>query len=111
MLVEKNNEYTLLTPDKNSAKLFYNSFVENQQTFKGEHIIIDFSRNLNLSLQELLVYSDFADTYRANNTSFILICAGIDIDAIPDEINLVPTMTEAIDVLQMDAIERDLMDF
>ena len=33
---------------------------------------------------------------------------GIDIDAISEEINIVPTINEALDILQMDAIERDL---
>ena len=40
--------------------------------------------------------------------SFVVICNGIDIDDVPDEINVVPTLQEAEDVLEMEAIERDL---
>jgi hypothetical protein len=54
---------------------------------------------------------DTANTYRENGTSFVLIVKGIKIDTIPDEINAVPTLSEAIDVLEMDAIERELMNF
>ena len=33
---------------------------------------------------------------------------GIDIDDIPEELSVVPTFIEALDMLEMDAIERDL---
>jgi hypothetical protein len=51
---------------------------------------------------------DISTAHRENNTSFVIICQGIDIDDIPDEINVTPTFTEALDILEMDAIERDL---
>ena len=54
---------------------------------------------------------DIANEKRENGTSFVVIVNGIDIDDIQDEINIVPTLTEAIDILEMDIIERDLMDF
>ena len=51
---------------------------------------------------------DISTSRKENGTSFVLICKGIDIDEIPDEINVVPTFEEAVDILEMDAIERDL---
>ena len=54
---------------------------------------------------------DIATDKRENGTSFVLIVTGINIDDVPDEINVVPTMIEALDTLEMYAIERDLMDF
>jgi len=38
----------------------------------------------------------------------VIISKGINIDKIPEELNVVPTFTEATDILEMDAIERDL---
>ena len=46
--------------------------------------------------------------HRKNGASFVLVCNGINIDEIPDEMNIIPTFTEALDILEMDAIERDL---
>ena len=51
---------------------------------------------------------ELSTSHRENGTSFVIVCKDIDIDEIPDEINVVPTFTEALDILEMDAIERDL---
>lgn len=73
-----------------------------------EHLIIDFSENNNVIIEELLLFLKLSAVCRENGTSFVLICKDIDIDDVPDEINVVPTFTEALDILEMDAIERDL---
>ena len=66
------------------------------------------SENLNTTITNLLLFLKVADEHRNNGMSFVIICNGIDIDEIPDEINVVPTIIEAEDVLEMEAIERDL---
>ena len=76
--------------------------------FKGEHLILDFSGKINANLKELLLFLKLSNQHRKNGTSFVIIFEGVDIDKIPDEINVVPTFTEALDILEMDAIERDL---
>ena len=55
-----------------------------------------------------MLFLKLSEGHRQNGTSFVIIFEGIDIDEIPDEINVVPTFTEALDILEMDAIERDL---
>ena len=55
-----------------------------------------------------MLFLNLSEIHKQNGASFVLICSEINIDAIPDEINVVPTFTEAIDILEMDAIERDL---
>ena len=55
-----------------------------------------------------MLFLELSSQHRENGTSFVLICKGIDIDEIPEEISVVPTITEAVDILEMDAIERDL---
>jgi len=38
----------------------------------------------------------------------VVICKTIDIDAVPDELAVTPTLTEAEDIIEMDIIEREL---
>ena len=45
---------------------------------------------------------------RHATVSFVLVVKGIDADDFPDELNIVPTLIEANDILEMDNIERDL---
>jgi hypothetical protein len=108
----KNTEfYTLITPEEKSILEFKNALNLKFDASKNEHILINFSENFNITPQEIELFLDTANDYRENGTSFVLIVKGIEIDDIPDEINAVPTLSEALDVLEMDAIERDLMNF
>ncbi|MDO9261508.1 MAG: ribonuclease Z, partial [Flavobacteriaceae bacterium] len=76
--------------------------------FIDEHLIIDFSKNFNIDLKDLFVFLNVSEKHRNKNLSFILIVNGIDFDELPDELIVAPTLTEAKDILEMEAIERDL---
>ena len=111
MLIETRETYTLVTNNEGSIKTFHKSFLKELNSLKKSHLILNFSENFNTSIQEILLFLNIANDFRTNGISFVIVCSGIKIDDIPDEINLVPTITEAIDVLEIDAIERDLMNF
>ena len=111
MLIEKEDTYTLLIADENNFEKFFQNFHNTLNSLKEEHLLIRFFDKINISIKEILLFLDVANDKRESGTSFVVIVKGIDIDDIPDEINVVPTLTEAIDVLEMDVMERDLMDF
>ena len=111
MLVEKNETHTLITPNEKDVSIFLDTFKEQLENLKGEHLILNFSENINTTLQDILLFLNIATDCRENGTSFVIVCTGIQIDDIPDEISVVPTLHEALDVLEMDIIERDLLDF
>lgn len=108
MIVTKKKNYTHIKYQKKTVILFFKEFENRYSEFEGEHIIIDFSEIFNTNIEELLLFLEISNHHRNKDTSFILVCKGIDIDDIPDEINIIPTFTEALDMLEMDAIERDL---
>ena len=108
MIVNKTETYTHIKPTQISVAEFLSVFKEHHKEFKGEHIIIDFSDKINIEIKEILLFLKLSVQYRKNGTSFVLVCKGISIDDLPDELNVVPTFSEAIDILEMDAIERDL---
>jgi hypothetical protein len=111
MQIDHKETHTILTPTEKSITDFYNTLTKEITTLKDKHIFIDFSENFNIETSEILLFLDIANEKRENGTSFVLIIKGINIDDVADEINVVPTMIEALDTLEMDAIERDLMDF
>lgn len=108
MIVIKAETYTHIKPTQNSVKQFFSAFKERFKEFKGEHLIIDFSDNINIEIKEIFLFLKLSVQHRKNGTSFVLVCKGISIDDLPDELNVVPTFNEALDILEMDAIERDL---
>ncbi|UMB60459.1 ribonuclease Z [Lutibacter sp. A80] len=108
MEITKTENYTILKPIDSSLKKFLKNLEDNLLEFKNQHLILDFSEKINTNIKELLLFLNINNQHRENGTSFVIIIDGIEIDEIPDEMNIVPTFTEAIDILEMDAIERDL---
>lgn len=112
MQVETLEKYILITPTEKSIKEFYDKFsADFDAYYKETHLIIDFSDKKNINLEEILLFLHITNVKRENGTSFAIVVTGIDIDAISEDINIVPTLIEAIDTLEMEAIERDLMNF
>lgn len=108
MKITKDNKFTLIKPINNSLEYLLKSIEEKPSKFKGEHLILDFSEKINTKLEELLLFLSYSTKHKENGTSFVIISEGINIDKIPEELSIVPTFTEAIDILEMDAIEREL---
>lgn len=108
MIITKNNTHTHIKPTHDSVEDFYIEFKNNYTNFNDQHLIIDFSEKFNIKIEELFLFLKLSVQHQDKGTSFVLICEVINIDDVPDELNVVPTLTEAKDILEMDAIERDL---
>ena len=66
------------------------------------------SENLNIDDAIISLLLEVAASFKQNGMSFVVVKSGIDIDDFPETLNIVPTLQEAEDVLEMEAIERDL---
>jgi hypothetical protein len=108
MEISNPKEYTLIIADENSFNEFHTAFTKQNLDHVTNHKIVQLSDNLNTTVTNLLLFLNVANEHKSNGTSFVVICNGIDIDEIPEEINVVPTLMEAEDLLEMEAIERDL---
>ncbi len=107
MNIEKKTNYTLISPTEPSLSEFIAEL--ELSIYKKENILLNFLDSFQLTAIELDVFSDISLHKKANGTSFIIILQGIDIDDLNDEsLAVVPTLIEAEDTLEMDAIERDL---
>jgi hypothetical protein len=108
MKIDKTTNYTHLKPSQKAAQNFLSEIKNKYSDFENDHLIIDFSENLNTKIDEILLFLELSASHKKNKLSFIIICENIDSDNVPEQINVVPTLTEALDILEMDAIERDL---
>lgn len=108
MKIVTKSEHTIITIGKNSIDDFFTKFSASFIEFTNQHLIIDISENINTKIEDLLLFLKLSASHKANGTSFVIVCKGIDIDDIPEELSVVPTFIEALDMLEMDAIERDL---
>lgn len=106
MKIEKKENYTLISSDENSFSDFYVSFLKKEKDFKKEHLVLLISDEINTTIEEFTLFLN--SFKKKKGTSFIIVCNTINIDEIPENFNIVPTLTEAEDILEMEAIEREL---
>lgn len=108
MTQEKNNKYTVIKPELNTNFYsFYKLFIEKRTSFKNDHLILDLSK-IEVKLEELIKFKEFSEEKIESGTSFVVINTTVNLDEIPDEIIVVPTFQEAIDMIEMDEMTRSL---
>lgn len=106
MEIVKKDNYTLVSANENSFETFLENFTKNN--FSDEHLLIDVL-SLNITSEQADQFSNLSTQTKEAGYSFIIISNSVEIDDLEDEmLSVVPTLGEAEDTLEMDAIERDL---
>ncbi len=108
MIIEINEKYSVIKPTENSQfQDFYTTFIKKQSDYKKDHLILDLS-DFKITMNELIQFKKIAEEKLASGTSFVLITKTVSYDEVPDEIIVVPTFQEAIDMIEMDEMTRSL---
>jgi hypothetical protein len=108
MIINKTKKYTLIKPTKSSISEFLNELNLEENTLKNDHLIIDISEKFNINFINLSVFLPLNDQHKQNGTSFVLVVKGDFDEGLLDKMDIVPTFTEAKDLIEMDAISKDL---
>ena len=93
-----------------------NDLVKNLGTNSPKNLVLNLEavKDWDLSIMELL--AQHQEVFYDNNTSFVICCLSDDLQKALDAtdfgevMNLTPTETEAWDIVQMEEIERELLD-
>ena len=83
-----------------------NTFMANEGA--AQHIIINLLECAEIKLAEVLLFVSLSELHRANRKSFVVVTTEVSLDDVPENFMLVPTLQEALDVIEMEEIERDL---
>ncbi|WP_431166436.1 hypothetical protein [Tenacibaculum halocynthiae] len=106
-IIQKNN-YNLISSNESSFEIFIENFDENYNNLKGKHLIVEISPKNNFTEKNILVFLKYADLQQQSGTSFVVICNEVNVDNFPESFNIVPTLVEAEDIIEMEDIQRDL---
>lgn len=109
MKVTHHDTYTILEDERDDV-LDFARYLEHivPAKYEDQNLVIDLLKYDSLSLEELVSFLKLSNYQRGGKKSFVFINTGIDIDLVPDEMVLVPTLQEAQDIIEMEEIERDL---
>ena len=108
MKTEHKTNYIILRDEKNDVTDFAQYLFKIKNQFKTDNVVIDIEKYGELSLDELLGFLELSFAHRKGNKSLVLVNDTINIDLVPDEIVVVPTLQEAEDIIGLEEIERDL---
>ena len=79
------------------------------KNFSSKNIILDLSPMKNVLSKHLKDFVELATYHKQfNNKSFVVVTGPIGLKLLPNGINVVPTINEAFDTIEIEDIERDL---
>jgi hypothetical protein len=106
----KNHPNLVVLEDEKDDIIDFASFIENQVPlkYKGQNVVLNLLKYESLELPHLLQFLKTSNLHRKTKQSFIIVNDSIDIDEVPVEMIVVPTLQEAEDIVEMEEIERDL---
>ena len=108
MHIYTTGDIAIVTQDAPGIDAFIEALSADYQALKSKHLIIDLLGFGDVELSHLKHFLPISSSHRLAAKSFVIVSSGIDLDEIPDELIVAPTLQEANDIIEMESIERDL---
>ncbi len=107
-MTDRTNGISVLTQEKPSTEVFLTEIEKVYPKISNEHIILILLDLAELKPEDMLLFLPISVKHRALKKSFVIVANGVDLEEIPDELVVVPTIQEAYDMIEMESMERDL---
>lgn len=108
MILESDGTTTIITQESTSVIELVKKMEASYDRFKNDNVIVNLSSINKIHLENILEFLMISNKHRNFKHSFVIVSDKVDLDVIPDEIVVVPTLQEAYDIIEMDEMERDL---
>ncbi len=108
MKITRKGEFVILKDNKNNLVNFAEDITENYSDYKNDNVVIDLKDLHDFELKDALLFLEISNIHRAEKKSFVIVNSEIKIDAVPDDLIVVPSLQEAGDIIKMEELEREL---
>jgi hypothetical protein len=108
MIFDKVGNTSIITQEKASIVELAKKLSALYPKYQKDNIIVNITTFKTLQIEDILEFLQLSNQHRNNNYSFVIVASKLDLDDIPDELVVVPTLQEAHDIIEMEEIERDL---
>ena len=111
MIIDIQDKVVTITYEQSDTigRSFRDEIKIKQKNFSFKNIILDLSPMKNVLSKHLKDFVELATYHKQfNNKSFVVVTGPIGLKHLPDGINVVPSINEAIDMIEIEDIERDL---
>jgi hypothetical protein len=108
MIIDKDGNTIIIAQEKASVKTLVNKIEQAYDKYKNHHLVVRLSSLEKITLEDVIEFLRLSNNHRSAKKSFVVVSEKADLDEMPDEIVVVPTLQEAFDIIEMEGIERDL---
>jgi hypothetical protein len=108
MKVDQKGHTTILKDTKLDLDTFVENIVVNFTAYQSQNLILDLTAYKDFNIAQLKVLQPLLLIQKKNKKSLITVLEGLNYNEIPEKYNVVPSLLEAHDLIEMDEIERDL---
>ena len=108
MKVDQKGHTTILRNTQGDCHVFLEKVTAQYATFKNQNIVLNMSTDKDITIKDLKLFADLSKTHKKTKKSFVMVVDGIDFNAVPEKLTVVPSLLEAQDIIEMEEIERDL---
>jgi bisphosphoglycerate-independent phosphoglycerate mutase (AlkP superfamily) len=108
MKVDQKGHTTIIKDTHNNVEAFVEKLTNEYHAFQNQNLILDVSQDKAISNTDLAHFKDLAKNHKKSKKSMIIVTDTVDFNKVPNYLNVVPSVLEAHDMIEMDEIERDL---
>lgn len=108
MIFDKEENTTIITQEKASVIELVKKLDVLYERFKNDNVIVSLNSLKPIVLQDITEFLQVSKKHRNAKHSFVIVTNQADLDNMPEELIVVPTLQEAHDIIGMEEIERDL---
>jgi hypothetical protein len=108
MIIDKDGNITIITQEKTSVIELVKKLDVVYNRFKNDNLIVSLTSLKPIPFEQIIEFLRLSNSHRKSKHSFVIVSDKVNLDEMPDEIVVVPTMQEAYDIIEMEEIERDL---
>jgi len=88
---------------------FRDEIILNYKSFSSLNIIVDLTPMKSVLFKHIDDFTELASRHKEqSDKSFVIVSGPIALKLLPDGLNVVPTLHEALDTIEIEEIERDL---
>ena len=108
MIINQDGNTVVITQEKTSTIELVKKIEVLYQRFKNNNIIVNITKIDMLQLADFTEFLQLSNRHRKAKHSFVIVSNSLTIDELPDDLMVVPTTSEAFDIIEMEIMERDL---
>ena len=111
MTFDINDKTAIITYEGSDTigRQFRDEIKRNYKTFSSLNIVVDLSLMKSVLSKHIKDFAELASRHKElSDKSFVIVTGPIALKLLPDGLNFVPTLHEALDTIEIEEIERDL---